>query len=109
MYLNQLIFFVEVTKILTKRAKLAGSESLLEWVRPCANHLYWSVTTTLTGNGKVILAKFKSFLGHVKKQHILASLIPCLINVPMVPQFNHENGLIKVRLYLVILHANLED
>ena len=63
-YLN-----VEVTKVLTKLAKYAGCESLLEWIKPCSNHLYWSATTTLNGNGNVIVAKFKSFIGHVKNQH----------------------------------------
>ena len=54
---------------MTKLAKYAGCESLLEWIKPGSNHLYWSATTTLTGNGNVIVAKFKSFFGHVKNQH----------------------------------------
>jgi solute carrier family 8 (sodium/calcium exchanger) len=68
--LKSFIFLIlEVTKVLTKLAKYAGCESLLEWIKPCVNHLYWSAMTTLTGNGNVIVAKFKSFLGHVKNQH----------------------------------------
>ncbi|XP_028416037.1 uncharacterized protein LOC114539599 [Dendronephthya gigantea] len=59
----------KVTKVLAKIAKYAGCESILEWIKPCCNHLYWSATTTLSGNGKVIVAKFKSFLGHVKNKH----------------------------------------
>jgi hypothetical protein len=34
-------------------------------VQLCANHLYWSTTSTHSGNGRITLAKFKSFLSHV--------------------------------------------
>ena len=83
-YLN-----VEVTKVLNKLAKYAGCGSLLEWIKPCTNHLYWSTTTTLNCN--VIVAKFKSFIGHVKTNTV-DSLTACLTNVLMVLQFNHANG-----------------
>ena len=54
----------ELRKILTKISKLKGFEVLSEWIQPCINHLHWSATTTPTGDGNIILAKFKSFLGH---------------------------------------------
>lgn len=44
-------------------------EVISEWVQPCVKHLHWSATTTLSGNGKVIWAKFKSFLEHVVNKH----------------------------------------
>lgn len=38
-------------------------------MKPCEKHLYWSATTTSDGNGKVIWAKFKSFLSHIVSKH----------------------------------------
>jgi hypothetical protein len=54
---------------LTKIAKESGGEALMEWIKPCTNHLFWSATTTLGGNGLVIWAKFKTFLSHVINKH----------------------------------------
>eukprot|EP00112_Aurelia_sp_Birch-Aquarium-sp1_P012751 Seg2686.5 transcript_id=Seg2686.5/GoldUCD/mRNA.D3Y31 product="hypothetical protein" protein_id=Seg2686.5/GoldUCD/D3Y31 len=59
----------KVRKVLTKISKLKGFEVLSEWIQPCVNHLHWSATTTPSGNGNVILAKFKSFLGHIVNKH----------------------------------------
>ncbi|XP_028408273.1 uncharacterized protein LOC114530875 [Dendronephthya gigantea] len=56
-------------KVLTKLAKEADCEELAEWIQPCINHLYWSATSTYSGNGRIILAKFKSFLGHIVDKH----------------------------------------
>jgi hypothetical protein len=44
-------------------------EALNEWIKPCANHLHWSATSTYDGNGLVIWAKFKSFLRHMVNKH----------------------------------------
>ncbi|KAK3747395.1 hypothetical protein QZH41_012090, partial [Actinostola sp. cb2023] len=44
-------------------------EALKEWIYPCLNHLHWSATTTLCGTGRIILAKFHSFLGHIVNKH----------------------------------------
>ena len=60
---------LEVVKVLTKIGRESGCSSVLEWIQPCANHLYWSATTTFSGNGLVIWAKFKSFFGHVTNKH----------------------------------------
>ena len=38
-------------------------------MKPCERHLYWSATTTSDGNGKIIWAKFKSFLSHIVNKH----------------------------------------
>ena len=59
----------EVQKILTKLAKFKGCEELSDWIKPCIRHLFWSATTTLSGNGEVMFAKFKSFFHHVKNKH----------------------------------------
>ena len=38
-------------------------------IKPCERHLYWSATSTFIGCGRVIWAKFKSFLNHVVNKH----------------------------------------
>ena len=55
--------------MLLKIAKEKGNEGLSCWIQPCANHLHWSAITTFSGNGSVIWAKFKSFLGHIINKH----------------------------------------
>lgn len=50
-------------------SKEKGCEILAEWIKSCGNHLYWSTTTTLSGNEKVIWAKFKTFLSHIINKH----------------------------------------
>ena len=63
------VFHTEVTKVLTKVAKVSGCEAVTEWIKSCTNHLYWSARTTHDGNGEVIWAKFSSFLSHVVDEH----------------------------------------
>ena len=46
-----------------------GSEEIQPWIRPCENHLSWSAISTSSGDGRVILAKFLSFLGHIVNKH----------------------------------------
>lgn len=64
-----ILLLQELHKVLNKLAKEADCEELAEWVKPCINHFYWSATSTHSGNGMVILAKFKSFLSHVIDKH----------------------------------------
>lgn len=52
-----------------KLVKEGDCTELVEWVRPCENHLYWSATSTQSGNGRIILAKFTSFLSHITNKH----------------------------------------
>lgn len=63
------IISTEITKLLNKLTKEKGNEELQPWVKPCERHLYWSATSTIDGNGKVIWAKFKSFLSHIINRH----------------------------------------
>lgn len=49
----------EIRKVLTKIAKESGGEVLQPWIHACENHLTWSATTTQSGDGKVVSAKFK--------------------------------------------------
>ena len=55
--------------MLSKISKEKGCEELADWIKPCERHLFWSATSTFSGNGKVIWAKFKAFLSHVVNQH----------------------------------------
>lgn len=64
-----LLLTAEVSKVLNKIAKEKDCEELLTWAKPCVNHLYWSATSTLDGNGQVIWAKFESFFGHIANIH----------------------------------------
>ena len=60
---------LELHKVLFKLAKEADCTELAEWIKPCVNHLYWSATSTHSGNGTVILSKYTSFLSHVIDKH----------------------------------------
>ena len=60
---------LEIRKVLTNISKESGGAALINWIRPCENHFFWSATSTLSGNGNVIYAKFKSFLSHVINKH----------------------------------------
>ena len=66
---TQPVLFVEIRKVLLKLSKEKGCEAIGEWIRSCENHFYWSATTTFSGNGKVIWAKFSSFLSHIVNKH----------------------------------------
>lgn len=59
----------EIRKVLSKIAKMKGCEVLADWIKPCERHLHWSATSTFSGNGRVIWAKFKAFLNHVINKH----------------------------------------
>ncbi len=62
---------------------------LNEWIKPCENHLYWSATSTFSGNGMVIWAKFKSFLKHMVNTHSDR-------NNPLFDKCAHESDIILV-------------
>ena len=55
--------------MLSKLAKETGCEDLVEWTKQFENHLYWSATSTHSGNDRNIWAKFKSFLSHIVDKH----------------------------------------
>lgn len=61
--------FLEIHKVLMKISKESNCEAVVDWIKPCTNHFYWSVTTTITGSGRVIWAKFKSYLSHIVNKH----------------------------------------
>ncbi|XP_031551765.1 uncharacterized protein LOC116289030 [Actinia tenebrosa] len=59
----------KIHKVLTKISKEKGCEVLNQWIKPCQNHLVWSATSTPSGNGQLIWAKFKSYLSHIVNKH----------------------------------------
>lgn len=61
--------YTEINKVLTKIAKEKDCSSLDDWITPCQNHFLWSATSTSSGDGNLILAKFKSFLYHIVNKH----------------------------------------
>lgn len=81
----------EIRKVLTNISKESGGAALINWIRPCENHFFWSATSTLSGNGNVIYAKFKSFLSHVINKHDN-------LDEPLYNKCNH--GEIKHRTWL---------
>ena len=63
------LVITEIRKVLTKIGKESNCAEINGWIRACENHLLWSATSTSNGDGKVILAKFLSFLGHIVDKH----------------------------------------
>ena len=59
----------EIRKVLSSIAKTKGCEALTEWIKPCERHLHCSATSTFSGNGRVMWAKFKTFMYHVVNKH----------------------------------------
>ena len=92
--------FLEIQKALSKLSKENGCEALAEWIRPCENHLYWSATTTFSGNGKVIWAKFASFLSHIVNKH--SNLTDALFNKCFHGVIQPRKWL-KVGMYLTLI------
>ena len=58
-----------INKKLLKASQERGCEAIKDWMRGVRNHLYWCVAFTLNGFEKMILAKWKSFLGHIRNKH----------------------------------------
>ena len=85
------VYMLEIRKVLTNISKESGGAALIDWIRPCENHFFWSATSTLSGNGNVIYAKFKSFLSHVINKHDN-------LDEPLYNKCNH--GEIKHRKFL---------
>ena len=67
--MQQIYVILEIRKVLTKIGKESNCEDVNLWIRACDNHLSLGATSTSSGDGNVILAKFLSFLGHVLDKH----------------------------------------
>ena len=55
--------------MLVKIGKESNCDEINPWIRACENHLSWSATSTSSGDGRVIWAKFLSFLDHILDRH----------------------------------------
>ena len=62
------IFYLKF-QVLTKISKEKDCDNLGKWTKPCERHLMWSATTTPSGDGELIWAKFESFLSHIINKH----------------------------------------
>lgn len=58
-----------ITKKLLKASKEKGCEVISSWIKGIRKHLYWCATSTKTGFGVLIVAKWESFLRHVSNKH----------------------------------------
>ena len=58
-----------ITKKMMQAAKEKGFEVIGKWVRAVRNHIYWAATSTTCGFGKLIVAKWSSFIRHVADKH----------------------------------------
>jgi solute carrier family 8 (sodium/calcium exchanger) len=58
-----------VTKNILKISKEAGCEVIQHWMKAIRRHLFWCATSTKAGFGKLIVAKWVSFLRHVSDIH----------------------------------------
>lgn len=83
----------KVQKLLSTIAKESGCEAVTEWIRPCINHLHWSATSTACGSGRIILAKFISFLSHITNKH--SGLDDPLFNKCTHGDIRHQRWLLK--------------
>ena len=84
-----------IQKVLTKIGKESNCEDVNLWICVCENHLSWSATSTSSGDGNVMLAKFLSFLSHILDKH--ENLNNPLINMPM-EKFNQGQWLDESKL-----------
>ena len=58
-----------LTKKLLKAAKEKGCEVIKDWIKGIRRHMYWCATSTVSGFGALIKAKWNSFLRHVADKH----------------------------------------
>ena len=58
-----------ITKKLLKASKEKGCEVISSWIRGIRKHLYWCATSSKSGFGSLISAKWHSFLRHVANKH----------------------------------------
>ena len=58
-----------LAKKLLKASKEKNCEIINKWMVGIRNHLYWSVLSTKQGFEEMILAKWRSFMNHVRGVH----------------------------------------
>lgn len=58
-----------VIKQVLKVSKESGCVILKDWTKAIKTHLYWCATSTKSGFGNLVVAKWKSFMRHVCDIH----------------------------------------
>ena len=58
-----------VIKKMLAASKEKGCEIIQKWTRGVRNHIYWCSISTVKGNSKLILAKWKSLIRHISNRH----------------------------------------
>ena len=58
-----------LSKKLLKASKEKDCEIIKDWMTGIRNHLYWSVLSTKQGFENLIVAKWKSFMDHIRNVH----------------------------------------
>ncbi|XP_071950777.1 uncharacterized protein [Antedon mediterranea] len=58
-----------VSKKLEAVAKLISGKDVKPWIHSISNHMYWCATSTVDGDGKMMLAKWKSVGQHIQNIH----------------------------------------
>lgn len=58
-----------VTKKLLQAGKETGCELITKWQKAIKNHLHWCATSTKSGFGEMIIAKWKSVIRHICNKH----------------------------------------
>lgn len=68
MFLNNFCF-AGLKKKLNAASRLKECDLIGDRRKSIISHLYWSATSTPSGNGDIISAKFRSIVNHVKNKH----------------------------------------
>jgi solute carrier family 8 (sodium/calcium exchanger) len=77
-----------LVKKMISASKEKGCGRIKEWTKGMKNHLYWCSTSTVEDFQEMILAKWKSFMGHVANKHDNHA-------DPLFPKCLHEENIPK--------------
>jgi len=58
-----------VTKKLLQASKEAGCDIIKHWMKAIRRHMFWCATSTKTGFGDLIVAKWKPLLANIHQNH----------------------------------------
>lgn len=65
-----MFYFIQgVKKQLLAKSKMKDCEAIGLWKKAIINHLYWAASSTPSGKGELMAAKFRSFVNHVVNKH----------------------------------------
>lgn len=58
-----------LVKKMLAASKEKGCEIIKDWTKGLRNHIYWCSTSTVENFQPMVLAKWKSFMGHIANKH----------------------------------------